>query len=539
MRKILITGSVGILLLLAGLYTFRTDIIGTLRAYRGEQLYGNAQAAMARSDWEMAAKQGVAAHFQQPERGDIMVLIGQAQMEMRNGESVAWWERALENGGDLDIAQLQRVIRLLLGNNQVERVQPFLLRLVQKDGGSETTRDLWMRSLMQRNEFRLAQRLDNWWNDEMGEIEVSEEGQRTLVRKMEAEEGDISRDAALELILTDGLTAELHRRAEVVIGEARDLRERLIVILGRYKIGNLSAEGLREEIAGQLGAVEGEDLGTLMNWANWMGEGLGEWVLEQVGEAGWIERGGELWQYWAGLAVNGMWESLAASVEGTAAQQVDTPGLRLYYRGLAQNNMDLQQVGMGNIALSVRTASVNELPVLERQLILGQHHAALAELYRREVDLDATDQVALRKLISLHYYLGNQEELDLLTRDLDIAAYDDVPNFKAFLIYLRMLFGRAAEGDTRLLARMYAEMPEFWDYRMLLGFSFYLSGNAEKARAFMEGVPDIAEGAPRHFRFIAALLLEDPFYLTVDERERLLVRERFLLRLMRERAGGV
>lgn len=533
MKKILVIGLVLGVLGAGVVWLLRDDLIGALRKYRGEQLLTEAEAAVDREEWELASRKGVAAHFQLPDRVDIMSLVAEARLEMRMEDSIGWFERVLNEGGEIAAPRLSQIIRILLASDQIERTQPFLMELVQLDSQSEETRELWLAVLGRQNNYQMAERLRNAWNLNQ---QLDRESLNNLVEAMEKGSGNLATIAAQELAVAEDVPDEIRRRALDNLDPEGNFREKLLYLGGQRLLGDMSDEAIRESMQEIYAEATGDDLRLMLNWSNWMGPEWSEYFDSLVVEEEWGERGAQIGYWWRSLAARERWEALADSVQGELEDSAGDAGVRTYFRGLYQLHLGRTEQGYSDIALSVQTAEPESLEFLAQSFLQDNDLDNLLLVYRREYEESDGSDLATRQLAGILYLMGKQEDLQLLLLDYEIPERTNEV-FRGFVHYLRLLFGINIQDTVQELERLHAESPEFYDYRLLLGFGYFLRGQQEEGRQFLNRVPQLESDSPRHFRIIYAVLSGDPFLPSLNPKEKLLMREQFLLKLVRDKAG--
>jgi len=541
MKKLIIILSAAIVLLAGVLFLLKDGIRDYIKGQRAQVLYEEALTAREAGNLEEASRKAVAAYYQDSSNADYILTTAQLRLELRMEDSLDWWQLALESGVQLPKEDLQFLIRLMLANDQIEDSNPFLMYLITEYGDDEVSQQIWLDSLRQRNQFRVASGLaqqfargaDSWVLHQQY-LDLKGEGDLTIQAYLEGlldNEGDLSRLAALELLTRPDMPNPTIRKALEVVQDPEDNLEELVILGGRLRLGDIDASVVQARILELIEAGDVELVTSISNWLVYLGDDWLDWFTGTVDIETYVEWGGRRDFYWFFLVQQDKWERIMDLTQTDEELPPLDKALRFYYRGLAQENLGEGEEGRANILLAASVVPLEEADKLESLLKRSGDMEAIQQLLGRQLEASPENQQVLNRNLMIAYLTGDQDRLlSLMDR---LSEYDRKENswpFQAFQAYLDLIFSRDAESIHQELEENYAQFPEFADYRMLLALSWKIRGNPEAAEALIEDMPALGDTSPRHFKIIQSIV-KGSSYPGSGRQGELLPRERYLLHL--------
>lgn len=550
-KLFLILGSVlgGLLLCGVALFLSRELWMGQINAIRAERHLETAEAAMEEENWEEAARTAQAAHFLTPEASRPQIIVAEALLAQRRGDSVEWWRRILQDPG-VPVEGLRELTRLLLDGQRLEEALPFLERLVELDPENEETRLLWLRalSLQQRSAkaYEVARRLIQSGTDSWGvhqrflqlQERLAQEGEETTVtqhlRNLIGGGGRLAVRAARELASMEDIPEEDRLYAAAYLREeGEDPMDKLYGFGVECKAGARELASVRPLLEAFTDSAEPEQMEELLRWSIWMEQP--RLALEEIEWKGYREAGGSVRPYFEALMVAREFEELLRLAETATPREDGEQAMLLVYRATAQDALGLEEEASETLDLAVQVVEPGETGILERHLLRGNRWELLMDLYNWLLDQDPDNPVYLQKNLAAHYYLGEQDWLAARLPDIDLEDFARFPGLQSFVAYLKLMLEGPEPELHRTIEELLSEYPQIYDYQLLAGLSYLLQGQFSLARSFRERMPSLDLTAPRHLRISAALLgMPEEQLFRVGERNDMLPREQYLLSRFQE-----
>lgn len=554
-KRIMVAGSL-LGLCLMGLLVWKVGGSDPLKQLRADYFMGQAEAAFADGNWEKSSRLGAAAYFLEGERADAALLVARAHLKRRSPATVDWWRRGLSVSPQ-PLNELQQLAGLMLDGGQYETALEFIHRLLQEDSGGMETQQLWMQALegMKRYTDYLEVTkavLDDGetkWSLHNRFIDLQrglggEEGKKVALRHLESlldSEGTHSMEAASQLIRLPDVPEELVERAARSL-EARSESEKMIVE-AQLALSRLALQ--EEEIARRsfLGYLEKE-----------RNEGLNEacrfvlslhrpgWLLGGLDYADYLNRGGAEELYFEACLAHGAFQELLRLTEGEFEGWRGSKAIHHYYRARALNELGDLEEATASMNLAVEIVETEEIQRLEARLFRDTNWDVLQALYNRLQRENPGDLRYFQQALTVEYYRSDTARIEQLLEEFHDRPLSRQPVAEGFRLYLGLLTDGWTPAVHRALENLVSKYPETFDFRLLLGLSYYLSGEHGFAQGFVEGMPELGESSPRFLRVSAAVLRAcSTSLIGVEEWAGLLPRERYLLALagaIPEQFGG-
>lgn len=515
-----------------------------LRQLRADYLMRRADVAFAEGNWEKSSRLGAAAYFLEGERADAALLVARAHLKRRSPSTVDWWRRGLSVPVQ-PLNELQQLAGLMLDGGQYETALEFIHRLLQEDPGGIETQQLWMRALegmkrytesMEVTQTVLSDSESNWrLHHRFIDLHRSlggEAGKEVALRHLESllnSEGGHSLKAASQLIRLSDVPEALVERA------ARALETRsesaAMIVEAQLALSRLALE--EEEIAHR------SFLAYLKKQQN---EGLNEacrlvlslrrpeWLLEGIDYKDYLNRGGAEELYFEACLAHGAFTELLRLTEAEFEGWRGSKAIHHYYRARALNELGDLDEAKASFKLAVEIVEAEEIPGLEGRLFRDANWDVLKALYNRLQRENPGDLRYFQQALTVEYYRSDTAGIQELLEEFHGRSLSRQPVAEGFRLYLSLLTDGWTPAVHRTLEKLVAKYPETFDFRLLLGLSYYVSGEQDFAQGFVEGMPDLGALSPRFIRVCAAVLGGSSTSLIgVDEWVGLLPRERYLL----------
>lgn len=547
-----LVGLLGLMVLVA--FLARDQIREGINNWRADGLLAEAREAFAAENWAQASRKGIAAHYLRSGDAEVDLLVARAMLKQRQSSTVEWWKRVADQP-DLPTAELRELTEILLNSNRLEDGLYFLNRLVELDGMSAETHRLWFQALQMQarysNSMNLAADLIDRGSSEwdihrhyvsMQEALAGEKGStaaREHLLKLMQEGSALGAHAAREIAgrrdypVEDRLVA-----ARFLDANAETQMDRLYALSVQVREGEEAASVLEPVQDAILGEPGRGDLAELGRWSLWMGRPA--WFADAVAYEDFIANGNEPELYLRILIEAGYPQRLLDLAQrlGTSGGS-DSPSF-LYFRATALRNLGQVQQAETTLNLATQVLDSKGSQLMERYLLLDNRWDLLRKLYENQLRETPDNPRILQKLISVHYFLGEQDPLEGLVARIDLEDFQASPGMLAFMLYLKLIVARSADELPQYDVEGYlARYPEIFDFRLILGVDYFIQGQGELARQLAENMQPLPLTAPRHLRVCAILLGEGTTQELLGPAEitDLLPRERFLLSLASQQAS--
>lgn len=543
-RIALIISLIGILSLMA-LFLGRNLIRDTIREVRAERLYEKAQVAFEEERWDVAARQGQAAHYLSPEDTAIQLLVAQATLKERSFGTLSWWKMLLDEP-ELPVEDLKLLTRILLRSGYTDDAQLFINRLVGLAPEDRETQQLWLQLLNLQKRYgkarEFAGELVRGGTEDWGihrfylnlESQLTgAQGQQEAIahlRELVEEGGALALNAARELALNSAAGPDDRLLAAAYLGEnAADDVDLLLARSIEVREGVTSRASLDPLLEGILEEPGPGGLSELLNWSRFMGSQ--GWFLDNVTFEAFLENEGSPATYLRLLLSENRFQELLALTEGALADTESgiTPTL-IYYRASALEQLGQAEEAEAALTTALQVVDPEAASGMENSLMQDNRWPLLIVLYESLLDGNPDDPVILFKLLASAYYIGDQDKVGEVLDRIESGAYDDQPGQASFVFYLRLIIEGPSPGLHERLEALLTEFSQVSDFRPVLGLSYLLRGNVEVARQFADGIPELDPAMPRFLRIACILLGRDQeSYLLPGEFEFILPRERYLI----------
>ena len=537
------------MLLMVGVYVFRSPIKGYINNIRADRIFAKAQEAFEAENWVDASRLGTAAHHLRNGDMEIDLLVARALLKQRNAATVAWWNLVLDRP-ELPVEELRQLTASLLATRRVEEVLPFLSRLVELDGDNPETHRLWLQSLQLQHRYgkvrslasEFAQTGSEDWDIHRAYLRMQLGGTGKadlqpvidhLLKLIEAD-GPLALNAARELLSIEDLSMEpLNRAASYLSEHAQDILDELYAKSAQVKAGETPRKDLDPILNRVLEQPEQGHLQQLLNWSRWMG--AGQWYLENIDWETYQANGGAPEGYLGLLASEQRYEQLLELAAESASIGGESIGTFLYYRSVALQETGQPEDAKATLNLAVETVNPADYAVLERYLARDGHWDLLSQLYDSILANDPDNKTYRVKQLGTLYYTGRQDDMGPTLEALSIGDFENQPDIQGFILYARLLENGFDADTHKQLESLMARYPEIFDFRLILAVSYILQNRAALATGLIADMPDLGLNAPRYLRVSAAIIKgSTDDLLLLGEMGSLLPREQFLLSLKRE-----
>lgn len=532
------------LVLVVGIFLLRGPLKSAVNGIRADRLQAKAEEAFAQGLWEQAARQGKAAYYLDEDNKAIQLLLARALLKQRARTAVDWWKLVI-NEPNLPVDELRLLTEVLLNSGELEEGNDFLSRLMELDGENPETRRLWLTSLqMQRRYSRmmsLASELatsgsDDWsihrLHISMQENFSGEDGEKLVIEHLRAlveEDGPLSLRAARELAAHRSVDSESRLLATQYLREhsANDL-DILYARSVEVNEGVLDREELFPLLEKIIETPDREVLEELTRWAGWMGAGA--WFLEEVPWETYYESGADVEPYLRLIYNEGAYKRLVELTEREYKERQQGASAMLYYRAVALERLGLPDQANATLELAIEVVDPTETSDIENFLARDGRWELLVNLYEIILKDEPGNPIYLLKALGAYYYIGDQTKLLRVLDQIKVGQFDSEPSKASFILYLRLILQGHTPERHRRLESLFAQYPEVFEFRLVLGVSYILQDQPEVATGFIESMPALNRSSPRFLR-VAAILLGKPreSLMFADEGQYLLPREAFLL----------
>lgn len=515
-----------------------------LRQLRADYLMRRADVAFAEGNWEKSSRLGAAAYFLEGERADAALLVARAHLKRRSPSTVDWWRRGLSVPVQ-PLNELQQLAGLMLDGGQYETALEFIHRLLQEDPGGMETQQLWMRALegmkrytdsMEVTKTVLSDGESNWsLHHRFIDLQRGlggEAGKEVALRHLETllnSGGAHSLEAASQLIRLSDVPEELVERA----ARALETGSELVAMIVEAQLA-LSRLALQEEAFARRSF-----LAYLIKQQN---EGLNEasrlvlslrrpeWLLEGIDYKDYLNRGGAEELYFEACLAHGAFAELLRLTEEEFEGWRRSKAIHHYYRARALKELGDLDEAKASLNLAVEIVEAEEIPGLEGRLFRDANWDVLQALYNRLQRENPGDLRYFQQALTVEYYRSDTAGIEELLEEFHGGSLSRQPVAEGFRLYLGLLTDGWTPAVHRTLEKLVSKYPETFDFRLLLGLSYYVSGEQGFAQGFVEEMPDLGKLSPRFLRVCAAVLgASSASLIGVEEWASLLPRERYLL----------
>lgn len=552
---IILGGLLGLLLVIGlGLFLARDSIRNGLNEWRADGLREEAEEAFSAGNWALASRKGIAAHYLRSGDPRVDLLVARATLKQRQAGTVDWWKRVADQP-ELPADELRELTEILLNSNRIQDGLFFLNRLVEIDGMSTATHRLWFQALQMQarysNSMNLAADLIDRGSDEwdihrhyvaMQEALAGERGGMTarehLLKLME-EGSALGVHAAREMAgrrdypVEDRLTA-----ARYLQEHAETQMDRLYAISVQVREASADDALLEPVLEVILSEPAPRDLSELGRWAIWMERPA--WFADSVTYDDFIANGNDPELYLRILIDAGYAQRVIDLAQrlGTSGGS-DSPYF-LYFRAKALSQLGQQQQAEATLNLATQVLDARQSSQMERFLLLDNRWDLLLKLYENQLRETPNSPRILQKLISVHYFLGEQDPLEALLERVNLDDFQASPGMLAFMLYLKLILERDPQSLEAYNVEAYlARYPEIFDFRLVVGVQYFLEGQTELAQQMGDKTQQLPLQAPRHLRMSAILVGQGNAKDLIGRTEisELLPRERFLMSLAAQQAN--
>jgi tetratricopeptide (TPR) repeat protein len=543
-RILLVIGLVGVLLAVM-LFLGRNVIRDTIREVRAERLFEKAQAAFEEERWDIATRQGQAAHYLTPENEAIMLLVARSTLNERSRSTLDWWKMVLGNP-DLPIEDLKLLTSILLRSGNTDDALLFLNELAAMDPEDPQIQQLWLQLLDLQKRYgqarEFASRIVQGGSEDWGVHQfymnlesqlTGTQGEEETIRHLKeliTDEGPLAINAARRLaIFPTAGSAERLMAAEYLVQNASDQLDLLLARSVEVKEG-VSPESVLDPLLQELlDDPEAGQLMELLNWSRYMG--MPEWFLSNIPFTDFVEKGGTPAAYLRLMFDDERYQELVTLTEGYLADaEAGMSPILMYYRASALERLGEAEDSAQVMALALQVVDPENASSMEQALIRDNRWPLLVDLYEAILEEAGSNSLVQFKLVAAAYYVGDQEKVLEVLEGIEAGEYDQQPGQASFIYYLRIILEGPTPETHSTVESLLTAYPQVSDFRPVLGLSYLLQDNEEAARQFSEGIPEIDPAMPRFVRIAGILLGRDQEeYLLPGEFEYILPRERYLI----------
>lgn len=517
-----------------------------LKQLRADYFMSQAEAAFAEGNWEKSSRLGASAYFLEGERADAALLVARAHLKRRSPATVDWWRRGLSVSAQ-PVKELQELTELMLDGGQYDAALEFIHRLLQVDPGGMETQQLWMRALEAMKRYTDYMEVtktvmndgESNWSLHHRFIDLQrglggEEGKEVALRHLASlldSEGAHSLEAASQLLRLEDVPEGLALRAARALVNRSD--SPATVVEAQLALSRLAVQ--EEEIAlrsylAYLEKQENEELNEACRLV--LSLRRPEWLLKGIDYIEYLNRGGAEELYLEACLAHEAFTELLGLTEGEFVERRGSKALHHYYRARALNALGDLEEAQASLNLAVEIVEAEEIPGLEARLFRDGNWDVLQTLYNRLQREHPGDWRYFQQALTVEYYRSDTAGIERLLEEFDGRSLSRQPVAEGFRLYLDMLTKGWTPAIHQALEELVAKYPETFDFRLLLGLSYYLSGERGFAQGFVEGMPELGESSPRFLRVCAAVLRASSISLIrFEEWTSLLPRERYLLAL--------
>lgn len=158
----------------------------------------------------------------------------------------------------------------------------------------------------------------------------------------------------------------------------------------------------------------------------------------------------------------------------------------LLLRAFAQARMGEVDSLRQTLSLAAEAVDIDEVGWMESILRNAGELDLLVQMYEQLERTLPQPVPAQLRLIPYYYALLDQDDLQRLVRDLDITSLTGIRTNEVPLYYFHLLFRDNLKASREVIEAKVHELPMVADYRILLGFSYALSGRPEAALDIIE-----------------------------------------------------
>ncbi len=433
----------------------------------------------------------------------ILEKIGPYAADVGHPNTLQWWTEAAR-AGVLDLNETLDMIEYGLDNNQVDRVRPFLAQFVARYPDSESVRALQLRILrIDREDFAaytLARDLVENGNTDSRVIstyvyyafslpQIGQEGREEALDNLKSfsTQEDETGLLALRTLIRFWETLEPEERdqlSELLADHPEaNLSDRLI-LLSRIKRDGANREDIRSRAETVYEAFpDAED--RLQNYVNWLNlEGYQQEVLDQLeGEPGLKTEESLFFARQQAWILSGQPEkAYNASLE---ENPLSAPR-NLILRAQALARMDRPEEAEEAIDLSIEVVELGDIGWLESALTSLNFRPKTVALYESILPELENPAPANVRLMQLYYEMGMEDKLSRIIRQIPMRVFDVFPGDKIDYLYYNLLFGQNQDQVRAATEEFASRFPNIVDFRVLLAFSYALSGSNAFALQLIE-----------------------------------------------------
>lgn len=427
-----------------------------------------------------------------PDYSPILEKLGPYAAAVDHPNALEWWILAARKGV-LDLNETLEMVEYGLEQGQINQVRPFLTQFVTLYPESEAVQALRVRILQHQREdfeaFSLAKKLV-----EEGTTDTNVISAYIVYAFNLPQAGDEERQAAFENLKrfsshSDEIgimaTRTLLRAWNTLDPAEKETMERRVqehpdaslndrlILLSLQKQDGKDGDAVLAEALTEFQAQDSSDdhFSTFINWL--IVEGFHDQALALLEDQGleddpalffarqraWIESGKPETAYQASLEENPL-----------------TPSRNLVLRAQALMGMGKPAEAREALKISVEVAGLEEVNWLQSAFATMGEQDLRIQLFENLAQSVSDPLPANIRLMNLYYESGKEIELSRILRKIPLDRLAGYPSDKINYLYYSLIFGQEVPENRREIERSAAEFPTIADFRILLGFSYALSG---------------------------------------------------------------
>lgn len=433
----------------------------------------------------------------------ILEKIGPYAADVGHPNTLQWWTEAAR-AGVLDLNETLDMIEFGLDNNQVDRVRPFLAQFIARYPESEAVRALQLRLLrIDREDFAaytLARDLVEEGSTDSRVIssyvyyafslpQIGEEGRKEALDNLKSfsTQEDETGLLALRTLIRFWETLEPAEQDQLATRltahPEANLSDRLI-LLSRLKRDGADRDDIRARAETVYEAFpDAED--RLQNYVNWLNlEGYHQEVLDLLEGDPQLETDETLF-----FARQQAWILSGQAEKAYNASLEENPlsaPRNLILRAQALARMDRLEEAEQAVNLSIEVVELGEIGWLESALTSLNYRPKTVALYEGILPELENPAPANVRLMQLYYEMGMEDKLSRILRQIPMRVLDAFPGDKIDYLYYNLIFGQNQEQVRAATEEFASQFPNIVDFRVLLAFSYALSGSDAFALELVE-----------------------------------------------------
>ncbi|MEO0794547.1 MAG: hypothetical protein AAFX93_05280 [Verrucomicrobiota bacterium] len=520
---------------------------GSVKEWRSQQLISEAK-ELADQERKMQAylKSRTAALLDPDEKGVLEETLKLAN-DVRTGETI-WWSEKVAEKNNLDIESVTDVIDYSLDYRQFNKGAQYLAVLKNKFPESESIVDSELRMLREKgyHEQALAKAMES----------IDDGVDSPAVHQTYVELALTSSDPAIQTQAVNHLEKCLQRGDETAMLMARIalLLEPELVELAQldyqkiYQLVSENPHADREDRVSSIsralleGAITPEDAQTaIIAEFDLSDDKSYEEALSALSTCG-IYEGRDDFIPKAYRKINPKLASAyiegivfsespdldraEAIIDGKTDDQLAlTETHRRFWRAIIANEREESERFQVYLLQSLEKSTIEDWDYMHVLLMKHVNPEQRLAFYREIYGRGDAPRIASSHYLTNCYFLGQEDELTGLIKQLQSERFYDQPASANFLLYLKSLYDIDLELSRFQAEELVSKYPLSAPLRRTLAFIYYRTGETQLAQALLAELPELGPGSPGYLHLMNALILgsqsqlpsEDRLYLEVEK----------------------